>query len=70
MKKGAVLYLTVLSYEGKSDVYATPQIFLEYCLPANKLEVKNGLSKEIEMQVPRVETRGEIYKRYYHLFTT
>ena len=69
MKEDAVLYLTVLSYENKKEIYASPETFLEYCLPTNKMDIREKNSKLVEMQKPKCEIRGEVYKRYYHLFT-
>lgn len=65
MRAGAYLYLTVLSFENKKEVYFSPESLLEYCLPTNKLPLKTAYE---EVQVGRLEARGEVFKRYYHLF--
>lgn len=41
LAEGGTAYLSVLSFEGKREVYSTAETLLEYCLPANKIPQKS-----------------------------
>ena len=55
MKQGGTLYLSVLSYEHKKEIYSSPETILEYTLPTNDIPKEPN---PLPTQKPRKEHRG------------
>ena len=63
MRGDGKLVLTVLCWEAQKHIYPHSQdILLEYCVPNHRI------NKESNPKPSRIESKGEIYERYYHLF--
>ena len=60
----ALIVITVFGFEQKINIYKDQDILLDYCLPHQKAK-KVEENKEQQM---KVEKRGHVYQRYYHLF--
>ena len=57
------LILTVFNWESKKEIYPdSKDILLEYCVPNHK-----GPKQKTAIAA-RVEKKGKVYERYYHLF--